>query len=139
MPKFSATSTNRLNTCHKDLITLFNEVVKIYDCSIICGHRNKADQDAAVKSGASKTPWPQSKHNSTPSMAVDVGPYPIDWNNSKRWYHFAGFVRAMAVRLLAEGKMTHALRWGGDWDKDFDLDDEKFRDLPHFELISPGK
>jgi len=26
------------------------------------------------------------------------------------------------------------LRWGGDWDGDTELDDNKFDDLPHFEL-----
>ena len=27
-----------------------------------------------------------------------------------------------------------SIRWGGDWDKDYDEKDERFRDLPHFEL-----
>ena len=26
------------------------------------------------------------------------------------------------------------LRWGGDWDRDFDLKDQRFNDYPHFEL-----
>ena len=27
------------------------------------------------------------------------------------------------------------IRWGADWDQDYDIDDEKWRDWPHFELI----
>ena len=27
------------------------------------------------------------------------------------------------------------LRWGGDWNMNFEVDDNKFDDFPHFELI----
>ena len=69
-----------------------------------------------------------SKHNQEPSLAVDVAPWPIDWNDSHRFYHFAGFVLGIAAALNIR------LRWGGDWDSDFDLRDQTFFDLPHFEL-----
>ena len=26
------------------------------------------------------------------------------------------------------------VRWGGDWDGDFEFKDQNFHDLPHFEL-----
>jgi hypothetical protein len=26
------------------------------------------------------------------------------------------------------------LRWGGDWDQDFEVKDNRFDDFPHFEL-----
>jgi hypothetical protein len=64
-----------------------------------------------------------------PSRAVDVAPYPIDWNDFKRFYHFAGIVRAVAHQRGVK------IRWGGDWDSDFDFKDERFLDLPHFELV----
>ncbi len=41
----------------------------------------------------------------------------------------------IAQKLKDEGKMTHAIRYGGDWDRDFDITDNKFQDLVHFELI----
>ena len=31
MPKFSTRSKSKLHTCHKDLVNLFNEVVKHFD------------------------------------------------------------------------------------------------------------
>jgi len=40
-----------------------------------------------------------------------------------------------AARLKAEGRMTHDLRWGGDWDRDTQVDDNNFDDLVHFELV----
>jgi hypothetical protein len=27
------------------------------------------------------------------------------------------------------------VRWGGDWNKNFEVDDNMFDDFPHFELI----
>ena len=129
MPRFSETSLRRLNTCDPRLQVLFEDVVRYYDCSILEGHRGKADQDKAVAEGKSKTPWPRSKHNALPSMAVDAAPYPIEWTDLKRFYHFAGFVLGMAA------SMGLKLRWGGDWDGDRDLNDQSFNDLPHFEIM----
>jgi len=129
MPKFSATSQEKLDSCDARLRALFAEVIKHYDCTIICGHRGKADQDAAVKGGFSKTPFPKSKHNKEPSLAVDVMPYPIDWKNRERIIYFAGQVMGIAKI------MGVPVRWGGDWDKDGDTKDEKFSDTPHFELV----
>ena len=128
MGKFGQRSLDNLVTAHADLQRLFNEVIKHYDCSIICGHRSQEEQDKAVHEGRSKEAWPNSKHNSEPSMAVDVAPYPIDWNDVKRFYHFAGFVKATALYLGIE------IRWGGDWDSDNDFKDQIFNDLVHFEL-----
>jgi len=126
--KFSQTSLDRLWTCHGDLAALFCDVIKNYDCSIICGHRNAVEQNEAYAAGASKLQWPESRHNTKPSEAVDVAPYPIDWANKKRFYHFAGYVKAKAE------SMDIPIRWGGDWDSDNDLDDQHFMDLVHFEL-----
>ena len=129
MGQFSQKSLDRLNTCHPDLQHLFVEVVKNYDCAVICGHRNKEDQDEAVLSGKSQVEYPHSKHNSFLSLAVDVVPFPIDWNDTNRFYHFAGYVLGVAKELGIK------VRWGGDWDGDLNFRDEKFRDFPHYELL----
>lgn len=128
MPKFGRTSRARLETCHPDLQRVFNEVIKTWDCSILCGHRSEADQNAAYSKGASKLKFPKSKHNQYPSIAVDVAPYPIDWNDLGRFYMFAGYVHRVAE------EMGVSLRYGGDWDGDSRTTDQKFNDLPHFEL-----
>lgn len=136
MPKFSQESFSKLSTCHIDLQVLFFEVVRNFDCKVLEGYRNQEDQEKAFEKGNTKLHYPYGKHNLQPSMAVDVAPFPINWQNIKRFYLFAGYVLATAEQLKLQGKMTHAVRYGGDWDQDFDIDDQSFRDLVHFELVS---
>jgi peptidoglycan LD-endopeptidase CwlK len=134
MPKFSNTSRTRLDTCHPDLIRLFNEVIKHYDCTILEGHRGEEAQNEAYRTGKSQLKFPMGKHNSYPSKAVDVVPYfaqapHIRWNSTKDFYYFAGIVLGVASQLGIK------IRWGGDWDGDHDLTNQTFFDLPHFELL----
>ena len=135
MPAFGRRSRENLDTCHADLQLIFETVVDHFDCSIICGHRTKGAQERAVMKGFSKVHWPDSKHNAIPSMAVDATPYPLDWSDVKTFCLFAGWVLCTANRLLEEGGISHRLRWGGDWDSDNATSDNRFNDLPHFELI----
>ena len=128
MPTFSDASLMKLNTCVPELKELFTEVVEDFDCTVVCGHRNKADQNKAFDDGYSKVKWPDGKHNTVPSTAVDVVPYPIDWQDVDRMRYFAGYVMGLAK---AKGI---SLRWGGDWDSDTEVMDNKFQDLVHFEI-----
>lgn len=136
MPKFSPESFTKLSTCHLDLQALFFEVIKSFDCTILEGYRNQEDQEQAFASGHTKLHFPLGKHNHQPSMAVDVTPYPVDFNNSKTAYWFAGYVMGIAQRLKDEGKMTHAIRWGGAWNgvEEFNKPG-MLNDLVHFELV----
>jgi peptidoglycan L-alanyl-D-glutamate endopeptidase CwlK len=130
MPKFGKTSMKRLQTCHPDIARVLEQAIKNGpDFSILCGHRTQAEQDKVVADGMSKVAWPNSKHNSTPSMAVDIVPYPVDWNDTNRFRVLAGYVLGIA------DAMGISLRWGGDWSRDFSEKDERFRDMPHFELV----
>jgi len=139
MPMFSQESFSKLSTCHIDLQTLFFEVVRYYDCKVIEGFRNEMEQQIDFDIGATKLQWPNGKHNAQPSLAVDVAPFPINFSpnhtNMARFYLFAGYVMGIAEQLKVQGKMTHSIRWGGDWDSDKDLSDQKFNDLVHFELL----
>ena len=137
MPKYSQTSKDRLATCHEDLQTIFNEVIKTYDVTIVCGERNQADQDKAFADGFSTVKYPNSKHNSSPSMAVDVVPYPEMWSDMDELQIMGGFILGIATMLYEYGKVTHLLRWGHDWDGDHDYDDQDFIDAPHFQLYKP--
>lgn len=127
--KFGPQSLLKLSECDERLQRVLNEVIKIYDCSVICGHRTEADQTHAFKSGMSKVQWPNSKHNSRPSKAVDVTPHPLDWSDLKGFCYMAGIIIGTAA------SMGIKLRWGGDFNMNNQLKDEKFVDLPHFELI----
>jgi len=142
MPSFSNRSLDKLNTCHPDLQRLFRNVIQYYDCTILEGLRTDERQYELFRQGKSKLDGEhkRSKHQSvipdderlSPSLisrAVDVAPYPIDWNDTKRFYHFGGLVKGIALQL------DIPIRWGGDWDGDNDLNDQTFFDLPHFELI----
>lgn len=120
MPHFSKESQKKLFTCHPFLQEICNELIKETDFTIICGHRDKEAQNEAFAKGASKLKWPKSKHNTKPSKAVDIAPYPIDWNNHVRFYQLAA-----RFKQIAEYKRI-SITWGGDF--------KKFKDLPHFEL-----
>jgi len=129
MPRFSKASKSKLATCDQKLQDLFNEVIKYYDCTIICGHRGKEDQNKAFAEGKSKLKFPKSKHNKLPSKAVDVAPYirGISWD-PRQSLHFAGFVYGVAKMMGID------VRCGADWDSDTDVNDQTFNDLVHFEV-----
>lgn len=120
MRRFSEVSLTRLYTCHPKLVTLFKCVLNEADCIIICGHRNEADQNKAFDEGKSKRRWPTGEHNSMPSRAVDVMPWPLDWKDEARTKEFAKVVKRQAECLGIQ--VVH----GGDW--------ADFVDLPHWEL-----
>lgn len=133
MPQFSDASKAKLATCHPDLQKLFNEVIKHYDCTILEGHRSDAKQEEVFKNGRSTLKAGKSKHNVKPALAVDVAPYPIDWKNTDRFYHFVGFVRGVAKM------MDIKIRVGADWNGDNNLKNQVFFDLPHYELLGEKK
>lgn len=126
MFKLSRTGGRRLNSCHPLLQYLVTDVLKTDDVTVICGFRSEQQQDAAFRHGTSKLKWPMSKHNQTPSMAVDVVPYPIDWHNIERFKALAVVVKKCWAELPEELRAGYELQWGGDW--------EHFKDMPHWEL-----
>jgi len=128
VPYFGKKSKERLNTCDSKLQKVFNEVIKHVDCSVLEGHRGKDRQNKLYEEGKTKVKYPNGRHNRQPSSAVDVTPYPVDWKDRERQTLFAGFVIGVA------SQMNINLRWGGDWDQDFQVVDNRFDDFPHFEL-----
>ncbi len=142
MPSFGQKSRARLETCHDNLQILSREVVKHFDCSVIYGWRSSEEQARLYAQGRTmpgrivtqcdgvvKLSKHQGVDGEKPSTAVDLVPYPIDWEDEERMVYFAGFVKGVAVRMGIK------IRWGGDWNSDTETDDERFRDLPHFELV----
>ena len=126
---YSGTSKQRLLSCHPLLQRLFMSLAEDYDISILCGHRTEEEQEQAVASGASKTNYPDSKHNELPSLGIDAALYPVHWNDVGRHYMFVGVVRERARQLGIK------IRCGADWDSDFATNDQTFNDLVHFELV----
>ena len=60
--------------------------------------------------------------------AVDLVPYPVDWNDLKK---FDEISRAM---FEAAKELGVTLRWGADWDMDGKPRERGETDSPHFEI-----
>lgn len=127
---FGEKSESNLQQCHINIQRILYEAIKIVDFSVITGTRGKEEQNRAFYLGRSTLQWPDSKHNKSPSLAVDIIPYPSKWSSRKNFYFLAGVIKAVAYK---EGLKV---RWGGDWDSDNNFSDQKFNDLAHFELVS---
>lgn len=154
MPSFSNKSKERLEQCHTHLQLVANEAIKYTDFTVVTGHRNKDEQDDLYDRGFSKLKYPNSKHNPTPSLAIDIAPYYSDYGalfggpeQVKRIIQITGkskkevenFVQKAYARLVGifEGialSNNISLRVGLDWNGDFDTLDQTFHDLGHLEL-----
>lgn len=128
MPTFSKTSADRLATCHPEIQRVLQEAIKHWDFSVLCGYRGQAEQDEAFRKGNSTKRWPDSKHNESPSQAVDIAPFPLDWGNMSRFQSLANRIIGLAAG------MGVTLRSGLDWDGDLDMKDQGFIDAPHLQL-----
>lgn len=117
---FGKASLKQRATLHPDLQKVVDETSKEINISILCGHRGEEDQNKAYREGKSKLEWPKSRHNSFPSEAVDLVPFPVDWRNIRAFKEMAIAVKEAAKRVDVE------IEWGGDW--------LKFPDFPHFQL-----
>ena len=129
MPNFGTESRKRLNTCHPDLQALCELVIENYDFTVLEGFRSSARQDDLFRQGKSKLRGGQSKHNSDPSLAVDIAPYPIDWEDTRRFYFLLGHIKQAAYELGIK------IRLGADWNGNNEFKDQVFHDLPHVELL----
>jgi hypothetical protein len=128
---YGTVSRGRLNTCHSLLQQIAEEGIRYRDIAVLCGHRPEEAQTAAFVAGNSKKKWPESEHNSLPSAAIDMCPWPEprpmkDFLRTARpllaeAFEFGGFILGIANTLSIQ------LRWGGHWREPFDS--------WHFELV----
>lgn len=123
MYKWGKTSKNKLATCDKRLQDLANMMLSRseFDLTITCGYRGEQEQNEAFEKGKSRARFGQSKHNTFPSKAIDICPYPIDWNDKdRRW-------QEMALNAMwCAGKLGIEIVWGGNF--------KTISDKPHFEI-----
>ena len=118
---YSLKSQDKLNTCHIDLVRLFNKAIEYRDIKIICGRRGKKAQDKAFNVGYSTVQYPHSKHNRHPdSMAVDATPCPLNWKDLDAFRELGNFILGLAAGMDIE------IEWGGNWDN--------FPDFAHYQL-----
>ena len=130
--RYGRRSLARLATCHEHLQLLMNTALADPRCpsdiSIIEGHRGRERQNALKAEGKSQLSYPRSKHNSSPSLAVDVAPY-IDGSISWDWAHYrplAAHIEQVWRELFDAGRVSGSLEWGGTW--------RRFPDAPHWQL-----
>ncbi|MFH1742796.1 MAG: M15 family peptidase [bacterium] len=136
MPTFGKNSEKHLATCCPLLPPLARRIVKRFDCSVVYGRRGKKAQDHAFDMGWTSKKYPSSLHNvEAPklSRAIDLVPWPIDWNDIRRNYYFSGYVRGIAEEIGIP------LRHGSDWDGDYDINDQTLDDPCHFEVVARRK
>jgi len=124
MYKFGKKSKKRLKGVDTRLVNVLNELIKIMDVTIIEGLRSEERQKELLAKGATKVKY--SKHME--GKAVDLAPYPIDWENRDGFHYMGGMIRGIGKQLGIN------IRWGGDWDSDGDVKDNGFDDLVHVEL-----
>jgi len=137
MSNYSKNSRDKLAIAHIDLQTIFKEVIKHYDNTIVYTFRGEELQNRLFDEDASKKKYPHSRHNHYPAMAVDSAPYIAGKVSEDMYqcYHYSGYVLGIAEMLYKYKVISHKLIGGSDWDDDKDVNDQKFRDLWHYELI----
>lgn len=121
MAEFGKRSEECLESCDERIQLVLREAIKHYDFAVIKGHRGEEEQNEAFDTGNSKLKFPQSKHNKHPAQAVDVVPYPVDWENQQRFNELADVIKAACAKTEAV-----TLHWGYDlwrWD------------MPHWEIV----
>ena len=124
MYKFGRRSRERLKGVDSRLVNVLNELIKIMDVTVIEGLRSAERQEELLAKGATKVKY--SKHME--GKAVDIAPYPINWEDRERFHYMGGMIRGIAKALNLK------VRWGGDWDSDGEIKDNRFDDLVHIEI-----
>lgn len=131
MPVFGTASKQRLAGAHPLLQRLMNAAIAkatpAQDFTILDAQRGRAAQEYAFRQGRSKARFGQSAHNWSPAVALDIVPYPIDFDNKQR---FIDLAQKLILPLAKE--MNIPIRWGGDWNMDGNISDGW--DFPHYEL-----
>lgn len=139
MFRFSERSRQRLQGVHPKMVAVVKRALQLseQDFLVLEGVRTPARQAELYAQGRTK-PGPKvtwtlkSNHFVNPKTgyghAVDLCPYPVDWNDTKK---FDAIAKAM---MQAANELDTPIRWGADWDRDGNPRERGESDSPHFEL-----
>ena len=131
--QLSQRSLQRLEGVDPKLVAVVKRAIQIttQDFSVLEGLRTKERQAELYAQGRT-APGPvvtwtmDSPH--LHGRAVDLVPYPVDWNDLSK---FDAIAEAM---FEAADYLGVKLRWGADWDMDGKPREKSESDSPHFEL-----
>ena len=130
----------RLRGVHPKLVAVLELAIQHteQDFMVLEGVRTPARQAELFAQGrtkpGNKVTWTlKSNHFINPETgfghAVDIVPYPVDWNDLNKFDDMAAAVFAAAKKLGT------TIRWGADWDRDGKPREKGESDSPHFELV----
>ena len=131
--KLGKRSKDSLGGIHPDLVKVVELAITLseQDFTVIEGVRTTKRQQELYAQGrttkgsiVTKADGEENKSNHQAKSdgyghAVDIVPYPVDWNTKSKFVAIADAMKEAAKDLNV------SIQWGGDW---------KFTDLPHFEL-----
>ena len=135
MPSFGTSSHSRLVTCERDIQTVMIEAIKYFDFSVLEGHRPIEKQHDYWKQGRKmldganplhRESWyiadkekvithvdgyeKKGNHNYEPSRAIDIAPYPIDWNNFIAFNGLAALILSISEDFIENGRIEKKLK-----------------------------
>lgn len=125
---------DRLDGVDPSLVSVVRRAAEIGpDMIVIEGLRTKERQAELYAQGRTAlgkiVTWTmESKHIT--AQAVDLGPHPLDWNDT------AGFDAISHAMFRAASQLGIHIRWGADWDGDGKPREKGETDSPHFELVT---
>lgn len=131
--KFSKQSEQRLTGLNPKLVQVVRLALQRtkQDFLVLEGLRTPQRQRELYNQGRT-TPgkivtWTM-KSNHLTGNAVDLVPYPVDWNTVEKFDQIA------LAMFSAANELGIKIRWGADWDMDGRSRERGESDSPHFEL-----
>lgn len=131
--KLGKTSLARLQGVDETLVNVVKRAIEIseVDFSVLEGVRTLERQRELYAQGRTApgkiVTWTmKSKH--IEGKAVDLVPYPLDWNDLEK------FNKIKDAMFQAARELDVNLRWGADWDGDGNYREKGEYDSPHFEI-----
>ena len=129
----SNTSLARLRGVDSRLVNVVKRAIEIttQDFMVLEGLRSQERQDELYAQGRTKpgpiVTWVKVGTH-TSGTAVDLVPYPVDWNDLSK---FDAISKAMFQAAKEQGVR---IRWGADWNQNGTARERGESDSPHFEL-----
>lgn len=131
--KLGKTSLARLKGVDETLVNVVKRAIEIseVDFTVLEGVRTLERQRELYAQGRTApgkiVTWTM-KSRHIEGKAVDLVPYPLDWNDLDK------FDKIKDAMFQAAKELDVNLRWGADWDGDGNYREKGEYDSPHFEI-----